>query len=176
MFDAQYSESATHGLRVVSLSQLARDGSLALGAERTYMHPVLFWISAGQGRLSVDGELRGFNSHNAIFFPANVPHSIEVTPRCHGTAIFFAEKCPLPFPAEELHMRFKGVQAQTEMAAYIEDLRSEASSDLPDSGVALYHRAALTLLWLNRQSHAHQPVARDANASDMLRAIVDPRH
>ncbi|WP_138465524.1 hypothetical protein [Poseidonocella sp. HB161398] len=173
MFDAQYNENVSHPLIVVPLSQLARAGGFGLGAERSYMAPVLFWIAHGQGRLSVDGELRGFTGHNAIFLPANLSHGIEISPRCQGTAVFFAEKCMLPFPQQQLHLRMQGVQVQSEMNALIEDLRHESSSDSPDRDLMLFHRAALMLLWLARQTG--RPHVPSAQASDMLRAIAQPK-
>ena len=173
MFDAQY-ENVSHPLRVTPLSQLARAGGLGLGAERSYMAPVLFWIAQGQGRFSVEGAMRGYTSHNAIFLPANVAHSIEISPRCQGTAIFFAEKSHLPFPAQELHLRLQGVQTQSEMSGLVEDLRVEAQGRNADRDLVLYHRAALTLLWLNRQT-GRLPVVQDHRVSDMLRAIAQPK-
>ncbi|WP_172330793.1 hypothetical protein [Mangrovicoccus sp. HB161399] len=173
MFDAQYSENVSHPLRVVPLSQLARAGGLGLGAERSYMAPVLFWIAHGQGRLSVGGALRGYTGHNAIFLPANLSHGIEISPRCQGTAVFFAEKSMLPFPPTELHLRMQGVQVQSEMNQLIEELRLESLSDSPDRDLMLFHRAALMLLWLNRQSG--KPHVPSVQVSDMLRAIAQPK-
>ncbi|MBE3637085.1 hypothetical protein [Mangrovicoccus algicola] len=173
MFDAQGSENVSHPLRVVPLSQLARAGGLGLGAERSYIAPVLFWIAHGQGRLSVGGQLRGYTGHNAIFLPGNLSHGIEISPRCQGTAIFFAEKSMLPFPPNELHLRMQGVQMQSEMNALIEDLRQESQGTSPDRDLVLYHRAALMLLWLNRQ--AGRPHVPNVQVSDMLRAIAQPK-
>lgn len=173
MFDAQHSESTAHPLRVTPLSQLARDGSLALGPERSYIAPILFWISAGQGRLSVDGELRGYTSNNAIYLPANVSHSIEVSPRCQGTAVFFADQQLLPFPTQAVHLRLHGVQVQSEISGLIDDLRTEAQGTAVDREEVLYHRAALTLLWLNRQTGRIQ--APQQRVTDMLRAIAQPK-
>lgn len=173
MFDAQHSENTAHPLRVTPLSHLARDGGLSLGTERSYIAPILFWVAAGQGRFSVDGELRGYTSNNAIFLPANVSHSIEIPARCQGTAVFFADQQLLPFPDRVVHLRLQGVQIQSQIGGLIEDLRAEAQGNAIDRDEVLFHRAALTLLWLNRQTGRIQ--APQQRVTDMLRAIAQPK-
>ncbi len=174
MFDAQHSDSPAHPLRLTPLSQLARDASLGLSNERSYMVPVMFWVANGQGRYSIEGSLRGYTSNNVIFLPATLAHSIDISSRCHGTAVFFADRSQLPFPTEPMHLRLCGVQAQTEFAGLIEDLRTEAQGNLPERDTALYHRAALMLLWLRRHS-GRLPAHADARVSDMLRNMVASR-
>lgn len=171
MFDAQHTDATARTMRVSPMSCLVRDASL--GAERSYMAPILFWIAHGQGRYSVNGELHGYTANNAIFLPANTSHSIELTSRCQGTAVFFADQSRLNFPDQVVHLRLQGVQAQAEIGALIEDLRVEAQGTAEDRDEVLYHRAALTMLWLNRQGgkkHVPQP-----RVSDMLRAIAQPK-
>lgn len=173
MFDAQHSENTAHPLRVTPLSHLARDGGLGLGPERSYLAPILFWVAGGQGRFSVHGELRGYTAHNAIFLPANMSHSIEISPRSQGTAVFFADQSLLPFPDQLLHLRLHGVQLQSQIGGLIEDLRLEAQGNAPDRDQVLHHRAALTLLWLNRQTGKVQ--VPQQRVADMLRAIAHPK-
>lgn len=172
MFDAKQSDTVTgrHPVRVTPLTQLARDGSLGLTRERSYMAPVLFWIANGQGRFSVNGDLRGYTANNVIYLPANLVHGIEIAPRCYGSAVFFANPADLPLPPDMLHLRLHGVRAQTEMSGLIEDMRRDAESTAPDSALVLFHRAALTLLWLRRQSgQVNRPTA---GVTDMLRSIA----
>ncbi|MEM8553944.1 MAG: hypothetical protein AAGF71_03855 [Pseudomonadota bacterium] len=160
-------------MRVAPLSQLAREAGLSLGNERAYLAPALFWVAHGQGRYSMEGQLRGYTANNVIFVPANVGHSIEISPRCQGTALFFSEQNALPFPDEPMHLRMVGVQAQSEMASMVEEMRVESQGTADSRDLVLYHRAALMLLWLQRQS-GKSPAQPTHRVTDMLRAIAQP--
>ncbi|MFV0245589.1 MAG: hypothetical protein ACK5IB_11285 [Qingshengfaniella sp.] len=168
MFDSQSQDLAQRPLKAISLGHLARESRLGLNAPRTYLVPVLFWITAGQGRMTVDGTLRGYTAHNAIYLPANTPHSFDISARCQGAVAFFGGHGDLPRPSELIHLRVTQLQKQTELNQLLDGLRQDSACDAPYNGEILYHRAALTLLWLAREATASSPLFRPAPSETPL--------
>ncbi len=150
MFDSQSQDAARRPFRVASVGHLAREGCWSLDTPRSYLVPVLFWFTAGQGRLSLDGLVRGFTSHNAIFLPANTSHSCEIGARGQGLVVFFGGRTDLPLPGGLIHLRLQDLQRQTELNQLVDALHRELLAASPFRDEMLYHRSALTLHWLAR--------------------------
>lgn len=156
MFDSQSHESGVRPLQAVSIGHLAREARWGLDAPRSYLVPVLFWFTCGQGRMSVNGAMRGYSANNAIFLPANTFHSCEPSNRTQGTALFFGGRNDLSGPSDTLHLRLTSLQDQTEMNQLVESFRRDCTSDLPMADEVQYHRASLILLWLAQKRLAEQ--------------------
>ncbi|OSP53645.1 hypothetical protein [Pseudoruegeria sp. SK021] len=152
MVDSTSHERGLRPLQAVSIGHLSREARWSLTTPRSYLVPVLFWFTGGQGRISVNGTLRGYTSHNAIFLPANTSHACEAMGRTQGTALFFGGRTELSGPSEMLHLRLSTIQQQTEMNQLVENFRQDCTSNLPLTDEVLYHRACLILLWLAQNS------------------------
>lgn len=152
MFDSQSQEVGSRPLQAVSIGHLAREGRWGLTTPRSYLVPVLFWFTAGQGRMSVNGTMRGYTSHNAIFLPANTFHACETSSRTQGTALFFGGRADLSGPSEIVHLRLSSLQDQTEVNQLVECFRRDCACNRPMADEVLYHRASLVLLWLAQKS------------------------
>ena len=152
MFDSQTQDVGQRPVTAVSLGHLARESRLGLEAPRSYLVPVLFWITNGQGRIAVDGAVRGYTAHNAIFLPPNTSHALDVSARAQGSVVFFGGRDGLPRPSQPLHLRIAQMQKQTELNQLIECLRRDSEDSTPLADELLFHRAALTLLWICRES------------------------
>lgn len=166
MFDSRTQDAVQRPLKAVSLSHLARESKLGMDAPRSYLVPVLFWITNGQGRISVRDDVRGFTPHNAIYLPPNTPHACEISARVSGSAVFFGGREALPCPQEELHLRITDHQQQSEMNHMIDLMRRESLSTSPLAPEILYHRAALTLLWLGQKTLASMTLSNQPNSED----------
>ncbi|QDY69339.1 hypothetical protein [Qingshengfaniella alkalisoli] len=156
MFDTQSNDTMRRHFQIVSIGHLAKEGGWGVDAPRSYLVPVLLWFTSGQGRISIDGEVRGFTAHNAIYLPANTPVGCDVGKRTQGTAIFFGGHHPLPKPQETLHLRLHGLQKQTDFNQLIESLMLANGDPSVYRDEMVFHHAALTLLWLARESHVPQ--------------------
>lgn len=159
MFDSQNQDLAQRPPKAVPVSLLAREAKWAIDAPRSYLVPVLLWFSSGQGRLSVNGVLRGYTAHNAIFLPANTPHACETCGRTQGTAVFLGGRSDLPVPSELLHLRLTSFQHQTDLNELVEGFRRDCANTSPLGDEILFHRAALISLWLTRHHLQSQGTA-----------------
>lgn len=175
MFDNQSQDLAQRPLKAVSLGHIARESRMGMDAPRTYLVPVLFWITSGQGRMMIDGNMRGYTSHNAIYLPANTPHALDVGSRTHGSVAFFGGGSDLPRPSETIHLRITELQKQSELNQLMEGLIEDSADDSsPFRQEVIHHRAALTLLWIAQEGMSvtardrivsyRQPPARSASS------------
>jgi hypothetical protein len=160
MFDSQTQDSSQRPPKAVPVSHLAREARWAIDTPRSYLVPVLMWITCGQGRLNVNGEMRGYTAHNAIFLPANTPHACEACGRTQGTAVFLGGRNDLPVPQGVLHLRLTLLHQQTELNELVEGFRRDCSTGGPLGDEILYHRAALISLWLMRHGLQEQGARR----------------
>ncbi|MEM1363273.1 MAG: hypothetical protein AAGF94_16420 [Pseudomonadota bacterium] len=150
MFDSNMPGHMQGAVHVASIAHVAREARWSLNAPRSYLVPSLFWFSSGQGRISFDDEMRGFTAHNALYFPANTPHAIEIAPRTQGMAVFFNAASGLACPECMMHLRLHGIDRQSELTRQIDDIARESSGHQPESDGFLFHQCALLMLWLRR--------------------------
>ncbi|TDL86357.1 hypothetical protein [Meridianimarinicoccus aquatilis] len=167
MFDSQTHDQTQRPPKAVPVSLLAREAKWAIDTPRSYLVPVLLWFTCGQGRLSVNGEMRGYTAHNAIFLPANTPHSCEACGRTQGTALFLGARGDLPVPNTMMHLRLTALHQQTELNELIEGFRRDCATGGPLGDEILYHRAALIALWLTR----HEMHLSGSSTSDVSRTL-----
>lgn len=163
MFDSQSHDQTQRPPKAVPVSHLAREAKWSIDTPRSYLVPVLLWFTCGQGRLSVNGEMRGYTAHNAIFLPANTPHSCEACGRTQGTALFLGARGDLPVPNTLMHLRLSALNQQTELNELIEGFRRDCATGGPLGDEILYHRAALIALWLTRHD-LQKSAPRDSEA------------
>lgn len=154
MFDSITPGQMQGTVHVAALAHVAREARWSLGAPRSYLVPSLFWVTAGQGRVTIDSEMRGFTTHNALFIPANTPHAIELTARTQGMAVFFNANAGLPCPEQALHLRLHGLGRQCDLTRMIDDIAREAGSGADDADTVLFHQSALLMHWLRRTGGA----------------------
>lgn len=160
MFDSHAHDQTQRPLKAVPVAHLSREGRWSLDTPRSYLVPALLWFTSGQGRLSIDGEMRGFTAHNAIYLPATTRHSLEICGRTQGTALFLGAQADLPAPRETMHLRLTALSQQIELNELVEGFRRDAESNEAFSNDMLHHRAALIALWLTRQQMAGRGRAR----------------
>ncbi|RVT85431.1 AraC family transcriptional regulator [Rhodobacteraceae bacterium CCMM004] len=158
--------------RIDALSGLAQGGRWRTEAMRSYGHPVLYWFTRGQGRITVQGVTRGYGPHNAVLLPARIMHGFETMGQVSGAMLSFPRDADLDLPDTPLHLRIRDGQAQAEMALQIENIQRELDLGEGMSTRALIHHAGLLAVWLERQADGKetQNVGLDGRAADRLAA------
>jgi len=72
---------------VESIGALQRRETWKSDAARSLDHPVMFWITRGQGRFMVDCRLRGVSSNTAIYIPSNTLFSYDMFAQPQGMVL-----------------------------------------------------------------------------------------
>jgi AraC family transcriptional activator of pobA len=144
-------------LRLVAIPRLAAGGRWRVEAMRALSEPCFLWFTKGQGRITVQGQTRGYTAHNAIFIPAGVMHGFEAGPQVFGTAVFFGRDCDLTLPRQPLHLRIREVHAQQELNILLDSIQREMGADTPAHDRATQHYLGLMGVWIERQAHRAEP-------------------
>ena len=166
MFDNRVPGQMQGPVHVAALSHVARQARWSLNAKRSYLVPSLLWVTAGQGRILVDEEMRGFTAHNAIFLPANTPHAIDLAPRSQGMALFLNASTDLDCPETVLHLRLHDLGRQSMVTRMIDEIAQEVVSNACDAEAVLHHQTALLLLLLRRNCLEEKQGSDGEPASD----------
>ena len=135
---------------------------------RSLSEPCLLWFTKGQGRITVQGQTRGYTAHNAIYIPAGTMHGFEAGPQVFGTAVFFGRNSNVTLPAEPLHLRIREVHAQQEVNLLLDSIQREMNSDVPAHDRATRHYLGLLGVWLERQARKSESDGVKPDASRRL--------
>ncbi|MBP0483027.1 helix-turn-helix transcriptional regulator [Sagittula sp. M10.9X] len=133
----------------------------------------LLWITRGQGRVIVEGVLRGITMHHALWLPAGTLFSIDLQP---GAQALFVHAPPGLAPSEPqkpvtLHIRDSFAQA--ELTSEIDAMHREILQKRALVQEALEARVRLMGIWLSRQIQAGAAEApKDSAAQRLVRRFA----
>lgn len=159
-------------LRLVAIPRLAAGGRWRVEAMRALSEPCFLWFTKGQGRVTVQGQTRGYTANNGIFIPAGVMHGFEAGPQVFGTAVFFGRDCDLTLPQQPLHLRIREVHAQQELNILLDSIQREMASDTPAHDRATRHYLGLLGVWIERQARKAEADPQQQTRPDATRRLV----
>jgi len=151
-------------LQILSLAQLINGDPWQIELAHDRPHHTLLWFTRGQGRMLLDGRLRGLGPHNAVFVPAGDLFAVEASAQTLAQVVIIPQGTPLRLPDMPRHLRIRDVHTQSELSAILEASHREQSANRPLTQDALEAQAALMSVWLRRQiaQEEHVPAPRPA--------------
>jgi AraC family transcriptional activator of pobA len=151
-------------LSIQTLPQLSGGASWRLALAHDRPHHTLLWFTRGQGRILLDGRMRGLGTHNAVFVPAGSLFAIDSGRQSLGLAAIVPDGTPLRLPDMPRHLRVRDVHVQAELSSLLEAAQREQSQNRTLAQDALEAHVALMSVWLRRQitQEEHIPVKRSA--------------
>ncbi|MBT0956955.1 helix-turn-helix domain-containing protein [Alphaproteobacteria bacterium KMM 3653] len=151
---APFSDMKAADISVTPLPRLAKGGRWRTAAMRSYRGPVLYWITRGQGRVTVAGLTQGFGAHNAIFVPGGTMHGLDPIGQIFGTALFLPPEAAAVMPEGPRHYRVRENQAHVELNTLLEAIGREIEGGAAQSSQAIGAHLSLIGVWLGRQQAA----------------------
>ncbi|MEM7643362.1 MAG: AraC family transcriptional regulator [Pseudomonadota bacterium] len=145
------------GMRLESITPLARNTRWRREMPHAEPLPVLIWIARGQGRIVFDGRTRGFGPATAIALPAGTPFALEPMPRTEGTLLRLPELFEAPMPPRPRRLKLTDVTSQAEMAGLLDRLARAGDLTDPPSGRAALARIILISALIERIATAQPP-------------------
>ena len=136
--------------RVVSLGRMVQGGRWRSEAMRSHAHPVLYWFTRAQGRITVQGVTAGWGPNNAVLLPPGTMHGFDVVGQVQGWALHLPIASAFAPPDQPVHLRLRDVRLQAELGAQIDNIRREIERPEGPSTRALDHHAGLLSVWLER--------------------------
>ena len=128
----------------------------------------LLWITKGQGRVMINGVLRGVSMHNALFLPAGTLFAIDLPVSAQALFVHAPAGLAPREPGEPLVLRIRDSFAQAELTGEIDTLSREAMMKRTLLQEALEARVKLLGIWLFRQIEAGATESQPDTAAQRL--------
>ncbi|MEM9582012.1 MAG: AraC family transcriptional regulator [Pseudomonadota bacterium] len=134
---------------------------------RSLDHPILFWITRGQGRFMVDCRLRGVGPNTAVFVPRNTLFSYEMFAGPQGMVLSLPQDDYTGFPRRPALVRATNVQSQAEISGLIDALARELAELRTGQRRAMQAHIMMIAVWLDRLL-SDQPAERLGKSDQLL--------
>lgn len=110
----------------------------------------LIWITRGQGRVVIDGVMRGVTVHTAICIPAETMFNLDLSPQSFGTVCVVPSRSLVLMPDQPTILRVRDAQAQGELSTLLETMQREQTTNRPFVDEAMNAHATMLTVWLRR--------------------------
>jgi AraC-like DNA-binding protein len=115
----------------------------------------LYWITRGQGRITVNGITRGYGPNTAVFVPARGQLALELPAQTQGLELCLPPDASLGLPGDALHLRVSNIEAQASLTSHLEKIEREIAAQAPAMERALTAYSLLVSAWITRELTRH---------------------
>jgi AraC-like DNA-binding protein len=136
---------------VTSLGKLRMQGAWKIELLHSAPRHRLFWITRGQGRISVNCITRGYGPNTAIFVPARAQMALELPAQTQGHELCLPPDDTLALPQDPFHLRIANIEAQATLAGHLEKIERELAARAPAMERALSAYSLLVSVWMTRE-------------------------
>jgi len=143
--------SASPAYSVVSLGKLRMREPWRLELLHGRSSHRLYWITRGQGRITVNGITRGYGPNTAVFVPADRQMALELPAQLQGIELSLPQEADLGVPADPFHLRISDIEAQASLTSHLEKIEREVAARAPAMDRALLGYGLLVSAWMTRE-------------------------
>jgi AraC-like DNA-binding protein len=136
---------------VTSLGKLRMQGSWKIELLHSSPRHRLYWITRGQGRISVKCITRGYGPNTAVFVPARATMALELQSQTQGLELCMPPDDTLGLPEEPFHLRVSNIEAQASLTSHLEKIERELAARAPAMERALMAYSLLVSAWMTRE-------------------------
>lgn len=136
---------------VASLGKLRMQGAWRVELLHGSPRNRLYWITRGQGRVTVNCVTRGYGPNTAVFVPARVPMALELASQTQGLELCLPPDDSLKLPADPFHLRVSNIESQAALTSHIEKIEGELAAQAPAMDQALTAYSLLVSAWMARE-------------------------
>lgn len=142
-------DSSTY--RVLSLGKLRMQEPWRIEMLHSRGPHRLYWITRGQGRITVDCITRGFGPNTAIYVPSGTQMALELPSQLQGLELCLPPGEPLDLPDSPFHLRIINIEAQASLTSHLERIERELAAQAPAMDRALRGYGLLISAWMARE-------------------------
>ncbi len=161
-------EYVTQNTVVASMLTAQRRETWRSDTAQSFDHPVLFWITRGQGRFMLDCKMRGIGANTVIYIPKDALFSYEMFAQPQGMFVRLPDIAEFRFPDQPALIKVPGMQAQAEFTAMIDALSRELGNVSTGQHRAVHAQIMMISVWLDRMRD-QQPAAKLRKSDRVLR-------
>ncbi|HID66720.1 MAG TPA: AraC family transcriptional regulator [Roseibacterium sp.] len=136
---------------VASLGKLRMQGAWRVELLHASPRNRLYWITRGQGRVTVNCITRGYGPNTAVFVPAHVPMAMELAAQTQGLELCLPPDDTLHLPSQPFHLRVSNIESQAALTSHIEKIETELVAHAPAMDRALNAYSLLVSVWMARE-------------------------
>ncbi|WP_224815036.1 helix-turn-helix transcriptional regulator [Hasllibacter sp. MH4015] len=136
---------------VASLGKLRMQGAWRIEMLHGSPRNRLYWITRGQGRVTVNCVTRGYGPNTAVFVPARVPMALELAAQTQGLELALPNDRSLDLPDQPFHLRVSNIESQAALTSHIEKIETEIAARAPAMDRALTAYSLLVSAWMSRE-------------------------
>ena len=159
-------------LALTPIAQNGTHGKWRTEAMRSHRSPRLIFVGRGQGCITIAGLTSGFGANNLIYIPAGTMYGFEVGPTVFGQMLTIPQAMDTEWPSEPVHLRLRDVVAQKELAAHLDALERELTSDQTGHSRAAHYQLGLLSIYFERQLELRPDDTTDARADTAAARLV----
>ena len=136
--------------QVETLATHQRSEAWRTDAAQSLDHPILFWITRGQGRIMVDCRMRGIGPNTAIFIPPHTLFSYEMFASPQGMVVSLPRDDTSGLPRKPALLKASSVQMQSEITGLLDALSRELGELRPGQRRAVMAYVMMLGVWIDR--------------------------
>lgn len=136
---------------VLSLGQLRMQESWRIEHLHGKARHRLYWITRGQGRVTVNCITRGYGPNTAVFVPAGTQMALELPSQTQGLELCLPPAAELALPEQPFHLRVSNIEAQASLTSHLEKIERELAARAPAMERALTGYGLLVSAWMQRE-------------------------
>lgn len=164
---------SAQGFRITSLGQLRMKDAWRLELLHSQTRHRLYWITRGQGRVTIRGVTRGFGPNTAIFLPAGTQFAIELPAQLQGVEFTLPAENALAMPLSPFQRRVTTIEGQASLTGHLERVERELSAHAPAMERALMGYGLLISAWMARESQGDSGLTLRHNTHRLAEAFAD---
>ncbi len=139
---------------------------------RSYSSARLFYVTKGQGRITIAGLTSGYGPNNLIFIPANTMFGYEIGTMVFGQMLTIPNSMASDWPETTAHLRLRDVVAQKELQSQFDSIEKELKSTGQTHSRAAMYQLGLLSVFFERQLAAAPDQATAARAQTSAARLV----
>jgi len=138
-------------ISVLSLPAMLARGRWRLETPHAIAAHRFYWITRGQGRISIGGLTRGFSQNTVLFVPASRVHGLVAGLTLQGYAVTLPDHLAVPVPGNPARIRAASIFEQARISGYLEQIAAEFTAGGAGSGDAMESYLTLLSVWIERK-------------------------
>jgi AraC-like DNA-binding protein len=158
---------------VASLGKLRMQGKWKLELLHSAPRARLYWITRGQGRVTVNCITRGYGPNTAVFVPARVPMALELAAQTQGLELALPPDNSLTLPDLPFHLRVSNIESQAAVTSHIEKIEGELAAQAPAMDRALTAYSLLVSAWMTRELARQEGVIGRERSHKLVEVFAD---
>ncbi len=140
-------------ISVRSIINLSRQTPWRLTGLRARPQHCFYWITRGQGRITLGCQTRGFGPNTLIFVPAGVVHKIQLGVNPLGYVAYLPAELSVPVAGGPRILKVPTVFEQGVVTGYFEQAAGENQSSKAGRNHAMESYLTLITVWIERNPH-----------------------